>query len=307
MARSSDHSGHGIVRAAELLETARETLQTELALLRTAIARTDEALGLIQVELMANEAEKEHMITMMIGAFRAAKQRFDEVVTGLKSVYTHQLVELRRQVSVVQNLVDEAELYLTNEDFSATEQLQQFIEKVGRQLEAMQIPDMLPAPLPLENGFVPPFETIEIVLEDFPAMVERCRPLKKEEDRVIYSDSKKMHSGVWRVKVFPCGNDQGRGTHLSVFLELLIGPKEPVDFTHRFAVFHTTDPARDIVREFSSQYKRMDSWGWNTAAPLDVLLADGEFLSGDRSMLRCRFGQKVTESCTGCCATRMRR
>jgi hypothetical protein len=286
-ARSSDHSGHGIVRASDLLDTAREALKSELAQLRTAFERIDEALDLIRLELRASEAVNDDIVAMIVGAFRAMKQRLDTVVIGVKSAYTQQLTELRRQASIVQSLVDEAELYLMSDDFRAAGKLQQFIEKVGRQVEAMQIPETPQPPPPLPNEIVPPFETIEIVLRDFPTMVERYRPLNKEEDRFIYSNQKEMHMGLWRVKIFPCGNDQRHGTHLSVFLELLIGPKKPVDFTHRLVVFHTTDPGRDIVRELSSRYERMDSWGWSAAAPLDVLLADGEFLSGKHSVLRC--------------------
>jgi hypothetical protein len=126
--------------------------------------------------------------------------------------------------------------------------------------------------------------TIEI--ENFPAAVERSRGSSVEEARCIYSEKKKLYHGPWRAKIYPCGNANGLGTHLSLFLELLKGVKGPTQFAYRFAIFHANDPTKSVIRDHCSEYRELDSWGWNQAVALTELLGDPEFLFGERSTLR---------------------
>jgi hypothetical protein len=95
-----------------------------------------------------------------------------------------------------------------------------------------------------------------------------------------------MYDGIWRAKIYPCGNGNGLGTHLSVFLELLKHAKAPVQYAYRFAIFHASDPTKSVILDHCSQYHELDSRGWNKAVPLSALLGDPDFLCGDRSTLK---------------------
>jgi hypothetical protein len=268
------------------MASARATLKTELELLRSSLAKIDSALEAIRMETESDQRASDEAVSMIFQAFRGVKLRFDDAVVRSRSVYARQLIELQKQASIIQNVVDEAELLLSNEDFRAAAQVQQLIEKVADQIGNIEIAELPEQPPPVQNELLPPFETINICLEDFPALVERYRPLKKEELRFIHSDRQEMYGGLWRAKIYPCGNDHGFGTHLSIFLELVKGSKEPKDYTYRLAIIHNSDPARNVVREFSSHYRELDSWGWNKAIAIEELLGDLQILFGERLALK---------------------
>jgi hypothetical protein len=219
-------------------------------------------------------------------AFREVRQRFEDSVAQSKAVCAQQLTELQKQASVVQNLVDESELLLTSDDYRTSSKIQAFLERLVSEIETLQSAPIPVSPAPIQNELLPPFETLTVEIDDFPRMVERFRGLSSDEPRFIYSEKRKLCGGIWRVKIYPCGNANGLGSFVSVFLELIKGVKDPVEYVYRFAVFHGKDPSKSVIRDYCSQYRELDSWGWNKAIALSDVLGDPDFLSGERSTLR---------------------
>ena len=68
----------------------------------------------------------------------------------------------------------------------------------------------------------------------------------------------------WRLKVYPDGNGVVRGNYLSVFLELSAGLPETSKYEYRVEMVHQAkDSAKNIVREFASDFEVGECWGYN--------------------------------------------
>jgi hypothetical protein len=227
------------------------------------------------------------MAARVATAFREIRQRFEEAVEQAKSGCALQLTELQKQASLVQNLVDESELLLTNDDYHTIGKVHAFLGRLSEQIASLQSAHEPVLPGPVLNELFPPFEKMAIEIPDFPSVVERYRGLADEEPRFFYSEKCKLYGGVWRVKIYPNGNSLGLGTHLTAFFELLKGSCRPVDYVYRFTAFHARDPSKNVIRDSCSQYRELDSWGWNRAISLEDVLTDPDFLFGDRATLRC--------------------
>jgi hypothetical protein len=285
-ASRNDHAGHAVVRVSELIQSAREDLRREIELLRTSLATIDDALEHIRLDAQTSIYLTGDPTGMIYVAFQESRERFENAVAESKAAYTVQLTELQKQASAVQNLVDESELLLTNDDYRTSKKIQTFLERMSGQARSLQEAALPPAPPPIQNEVIPPFETMTIEIQDFPAAVERAAALSSDGPQFIYSETRKLYNGIWRAKIYPAGDGDGLGTHLSVFLELWKSIKVPAQFVYRFAIFHASDPTKSVILDHSSQYHELDSGGWSRAVSLAVLLGDPDFLSGERSTLR---------------------
>jgi hypothetical protein len=93
----------------------------------------------------------------------------------------------------------------------------------------------------------------------------------------------KIYGNSWRLKVYPYGNLNGKGTHVSVFLELRKGPPEKGTYSYRIELNSSTAGEGPTVREYASEFVVSDSWGWNKAIAIDKVLNHG-YLSEDESL-----------------------
>jgi hypothetical protein len=282
----TDHTGHSVIRASEHLQHVRANLRHENELLQSSLSTLDEALERIRTDAQDSISFADDPTIVISAVFQDFRQRFEDAVVKHKEIYVSQLTELQKQASIVQNLVDEAELLLTNEDYRTAIKIQTFLGKLGEQIEILKGAEIPVSPGFVQNELLPPFEVMPIEIHDFPAVVERFRTIGSEGVRFIYTEKKKMYGGIWRAKIYPCGNANGLGTHLSVFLELLKGVKEPIEFVYRFALFHCKDSSKSVIRDYCSQYRELDSWGWNKAIGLIDILNDSNFLFGEGKVLR---------------------
>jgi len=56
-------------------------------------------------------------------------------------------------------------------------------------------------------------------------------------------------------QVYPRGNGRARGHFLSLFLEMVRGPKTPTKYEYRVELVASTDADKSIVREFVSDFE----------------------------------------------------
>ncbi|KAG8587641.1 hypothetical protein GDO81_005738 [Engystomops pustulosus] len=73
------------------------------------------------------------------------------------------------------------------------------------------------------------------------------------------------------------GNGVVRGYYLSVFLELSAGLPETSKYEYRVEMVHqsSNDPAKNIIREFASDFEVGECWGYNRFFRLDLLANEG--------------------------------
>merc|ERR1712079_687539 len=102
----------------------------------------------------------------------------------------------------------------------------------------------------------------------------------------VYSPPLHVNGLSWRLKVYPDGNGVVRGNYLSVFLELSAGLPETSKYEYRVEMVHQAkDSAKNIVREFASDFEVGECWGYNRFFRLDLLSSEG-YLSSDSLTLK---------------------
>ncbi|KAI2659717.1 E3 ubiquitin-protein ligase TRIM37 [Labeo rohita] len=93
----------------------------------------------------------------------------------------------------------------------------------------------------------------------------------------VYSPPLQISGLCWRLKVYPDGNGVVRGNYLSVFLELSAGLPETSKYEYRVEMVHqaSSDPTKNIIREFASDFEVGECWGYNRFFRLDLLASEG--------------------------------
>ncbi|KAJ3285605.1 Tripartite motif containing 37 [Borealophlyctis nickersoniae] len=123
-----------------------------------------------------------------------------------------------------------------------------------------QTPEDFPLPelaVQLESDFVPPFDGSTFLIKKFRNF--------RQTGEIVYSEPMYASGLTWRLKVY------GSGSFLSVFLELLTGdPHESSPYQYRVEMIHHSNGA-NISREFTSDFKIGDCWGYNRFFRLNLI------------------------------------
>jgi tripartite motif-containing protein 37 len=129
---------------------------------------------------------------------------------------------------------------------------------------------------------VPQYNSSTFIIENFSLHQHNVHP--------IYSQSLYVNGLTWRLKVYPDGNGNVRGTYLSVFLELTNGLNEPSKYEYRIEMIHqlSKDLSKNIIREFASDFEVGECWGYNRFYLLDDLITEG-FIDMENDTLILRF------------------
>ncbi|XP_023675223.2 E3 ubiquitin-protein ligase TRIM37 isoform X2 [Paramormyrops kingsleyae] len=154
-----------------------------------------------------------------------------------------------------------------------------------------------PVPPDFTSELVPAYDSSTFVLANFSTLRQRADP--------IYSPPLQISGLCWRLKVYPDGNGVVRGNYLSVFLELSAGLPETSKYEYRVEMVHqaSSDPTKNIIREFASDFEVGECWGYNRFFRLDLLASEGYLnMQTDTLVLRYQvrsptFFQKCRDQC----------
>ncbi|RXN08823.1 E3 ubiquitin- ligase TRIM37-like protein [Labeo rohita] len=126
-----------------------------------------------------------------------------------------------------------------------------------------------PVPPDFTSELVPAYDSSTFVLANFSTLRQRADP--------VYSPPLQISGLCWRLKVYPDGNGVVRGNYLSVFLELSAGLPETSKYEYRVEMVHqaSSDPTKNIIREFASDFEVGECWGYNRFFRLDLLASEG--------------------------------
>ncbi|KAM9788700.1 LOW QUALITY PROTEIN: E3 ubiquitin-protein ligase TRIM37 [Neosynchiropus ocellatus] len=126
-----------------------------------------------------------------------------------------------------------------------------------------------PVPPDFTSELVPAYDSSTFVLVNFSTLRQRADP--------VYSPPLQISGLCWRLKVYPDGNGVVRGNYLSVFLELSAGLPETSKYEYRVEMVHqaSSDPSKNIIREFASDFEVGECWGYNRFFRLDLLASEG--------------------------------
>jgi len=129
-----------------------------------------------------------------------------------------------------------------------------------------------------QSEIVPSYDEKTFSMAQFSQLQSKADP--------VYSPPLHVNGLSWRLKVYPDGNGVVRGNYLSVFLELSAGLPETSKYEYRVEMVHQAkDSAKNIVREFASDFEVGECWGYNRFFRLDLLSSEG-YLSGDSLTLK---------------------
>ncbi|ETE61842.1 E3 ubiquitin-protein ligase TRIM37 [Ophiophagus hannah] len=199
-----------------------------------------------------------------------------------------ELISLERNVEAVRSAKDErvreirnaVEMMIARLD---TQLKNKLITLMGQKTSLTQETELLESLLQeVEHQLVPAYDSTTFVLENFSTLRQRADP--------VYSPPLQISGLCWRLKVYPDGNGVVRGYYLSVFLELSAGLPETSKYEYRVEMVHqsTNDPAKNIIREFASDFEVGECWGYNRFFRLDLLANEG-YLNRQNDTVILRF------------------
>ncbi|EAX91517.1 B-box zinc finger family protein [Trichomonas vaginalis G3] len=209
-------------------------------------------------EINGDMAEKFNVIIKLV---KNEFQQRDEILTRLKALGANAINDLNEEIKA-------AKAQLSNGTAASITEALNNLKAVERKNEKFK---NIASTTLLKNPLLPDYHTFEIRIPNFIEIKNKYELLPQDEVRYIYSKKIPCYGNKWRAKIYPNGNGNGLGTHLSFFVELLSGPVELTPYQYRVEVIPTNPGAAQIWKQYSSDYISTDSWGWNKAASLSTI------------------------------------
>ena len=105
----------------------------------------------------------------------------------------------------------------------------------------------------------------------------------------MFSDPVVINGISWRLKVYPNGNANYRGTYLSVFIEMCKGWPGVVGlYEYKIELVNRKDRTKKTCREHMSEFEATISWGYNRFIKLDALEKE-HYLDTEEDLLEFRY------------------
>ncbi|XP_051973363.1 E3 ubiquitin-protein ligase TRIM37 isoform X2 [Xyrauchen texanus] len=265
------HGGHTFKPLAEIYEQHVTKVNEEVAKLRR---RLMELIGLVQeVEknVEAVRGAKDERVREIRNAVEMIIARLDNQLKNKLITLMGQKTSLTQETELLESLLQEVEHQLRScsksELISKSPEIQLMFQQVHR--KPMQSFVTTPVPPDFTSELVPAYDSSTFVLANFSTLRQRADP--------VYSPPLQISGLCWRLKVYPDGNGVVRGNYLSVFLELSAGLPETSKYEYRVEMVHqaSSDPTKNIIREFASDFEVGECWGYNRFFRLDLLASEG--------------------------------
>ncbi|KAG9492649.1 hypothetical protein GDO78_000902 [Eleutherodactylus coqui] len=248
------HGGHTFKPLAEIYEQHVTKVNEEVAKLRR---RLMELISLVQ------EVERN------VEAVRSAK---DERVREIRNAVEMMIARLDTQLKNKLITLMGQKTSLTQE----TELLESLLQEVEHQLRSCSKSELISKSPEILMMFQQVHRKPMASFVTTPVPPDFTSTLRQRADPV-YSPPLQVSGLCWRLKVYPDGNGVVRGYYLSVFLELSAGLPETSKYEYRVEMVHqsSNDPAKNIIREFASDFEVGECWGYNRFFRLDLLANEG--------------------------------
>lgn len=278
------HGGHTFKPLAEIYEQHVTKVNEEVAKLRR---RLMELISLVQevernVEAVRNA--KDERVREIRNAVEMMIARLDTQLKNKLITLMGQKTSLTQETELLESLLQEVEHQLRScsksELITKSSEILMMFQQVHRKPMASFV--TTPVPPDFTSELVPSYDSATFVLENFSTLRQRADP--------VYSPPLQVSGLCWRLKVYPDGNGVVRGYYLSVFLELSAGLPETSKYEYRVEMVHQScsDPTKNIIREFASDFEVGECWGYNRFFRLDLLANEG-YLNRQNDTVILRF------------------
>uniref|UniRef100_A0A672M0J5 Tripartite motif containing 37 n=1 Tax=Sinocyclocheilus grahami TaxID=75366 RepID=A0A672M0J5_SINGR len=256
------HGGHTFKPLAEIYEQHVTKVNEEVAKLRRRLMELISLVQEVEKNVEAVRGAKDERVREIRNAVEMMIARLDNQLKNKLITLMGQKTSLTQETELLESLLQEVEHQLRlcskSELISKSPEILLMFQQVHR--KPMQ--SFVTTP-------VPPDFTRYTNLDTIPTLRQRADP--------VYSPPLQISGLCWRLKVYPDGNGVVRGNYLSVFLELSAGLPETSKYEYRVEMVHqaSSDPTKNIIREFASDFEVGECWGYNRFFRLDLLASEG--------------------------------
>ncbi|KAM9320069.1 E3 ubiquitin-protein ligase TRIM37 [Gastrophryne carolinensis] len=277
------HGGHTFKPLAEIYEQHVTKVNEEVAKLRRRLMELISLVQEVERNVEAVRGAKDERVREIRNAVELMIARLDTQLKNKLITLMGQKTSLTQETELLESLLQEVEHQLRtcskSELISKSPEILMMFQQVHRKPMASFV--TTPVPPDFTSELVPAYDSTTFVLENFSTLRQRADP--------VYSPPLQVSGLCWRLKVYPDGNGVVRGYYLSVFLELSAGLPETSKYEYRVEMVHqsSNDPAKNIIREFASDFEVGECWGYNRFFRLDLLANEGYLnRSNDTVILR---------------------
>ncbi|OCT95037.1 E3 ubiquitin-protein ligase TRIM37 isoform X1 [Xenopus laevis] len=265
------HGGHTFKPLAEIYEQHVTKVNEEVAKLRRRLMELISLVQEVERNVEAVRGAKDERVREIRNAVEMMIARLDTQLKNKLITLMGQKTSLTQETELLESLLQEVEHQLRScsksELISKSPEILMMFQQVHRKPMASFV--TTPVPPDFTSELVPAYDSATFVLENFSTLRQRADP--------VYSPPLQVSGLCWRLKVYPDGNGVVRGYYLSVFLELSAGLPETSKYEYRVEMVHqsSNDPAKNIIREFASDFEVGECWGYNRFFRLDLLANEG--------------------------------
>ncbi|XP_054857585.1 E3 ubiquitin-protein ligase TRIM37 [Eublepharis macularius] len=278
------HGGHTFKPLAEIYEQHVTKVNEEVAKLRRRLMELISLEQEVERNVEAVRSAKDERVREIRNAVEMMIARLDTQLKNKLITLMGQKTSLTQETELLESLLQEVEHQLRScsksELILKSSEILMMFQQVHRKPMASFV--TTPVPPDFTSELVPAYDSTTFVLENFSTLRQRADP--------VYSPPLQVSGLCWRLKVYPDGNGVVRGYYLSVFLELSAGLPETSKYEYRVEMVHqsTNDPAKNIIREFASDFEVGECWGYNRFFRLDLLANEG-YLNRQNDTVILRF------------------
>merc|ERR1719350_566967 len=276
------HTGHDFRPLDEIYGEHVARVKEEVALLRRRLMELISLVQEVERNVESVRAAKDERVREIRNAVELMIARLDSQLKAKLLVLMGQKNSLSQETEQVEQLLGQVEARMAGASkgqlIAQSEQLLQLAVAANKKPMAAFISASQPVLPDFQSEIVPSYDEKTFSMAHFSQLQSKADP--------VYSPPLHVNGLSWRLKVYPDGNGVVRGNYLSVFLELSAGLPETSKYEYRVEMVHQAkDSAKNIVREFASDFEVGECWGYNRFFRLDLLSSEG-YLSGDSLTLK---------------------
>jgi hypothetical protein len=270
------HSGHTISRMLDIFNGLKTDLLDGLKRLLTINQTIRQRANALCDAISKFDSESFNQARSIAHFFEAARRSAEQKITRYHRELldtTELLLLLATQAETISKSVRSLR------DVPIGPEILDEIHELRAQIETAVQP--VPPPQP-QNDFFPPFAKSVFVVADFRRLIDAARD--SAAPQFVHTASNRIYGNLWRLKVYPFGDMNGRGTHVSIVVEMTEGPDTKAPYLYRMEIESRDIDEMPVVREFRSEFVVNDSWGWNRGILIEKVTEKG-FLNAEGELV----------------------
>lgn len=289
-----DHRNHSFERLVVIYGQHKKKIQQEADSLRQRLKELSLEALVIDENIVSILKTKDESLVELQAAYACMQKRLEEQLKRKLLALLAEKGSLTKEMELAETVLHELDNQLSKipkSDLIAQEPM------MCRMLQEIRKRTFLEAPqtsfsTDFISEVVPHYEHGELVVKNFKSHLNKANKpqdfhcsrdseannVTDVDKEIIYSETLCASGVTWRLKVYPNGSAASKGTHISVFMEMLEGNTEPSTYEYGIEMLHRSRPDQSILRNFSSDFEVGACWGCHQFFQIDLLEKEGYLL-----------------------------